>query len=115
MYTNLSSGPDVNVENALQLIITDMHANQQVRTWTTIELYDDYCGLGGMLSRKQMLSNLVTYLGDDIVVMHMEGCASVVGFKDIVGKSLKLVKVDSADDHSVDAVIRQVRREARAM
>ena len=47
--------------------------------------------------------------------LHMEGCASVVGFKDLVGKSLKLVKVDSANDHSVDAVIRQVRREARAM
>ena len=42
---------DAITDNALQTIITDMCTTQHVRTWTTNELYDAYCGLGGMLSR----------------------------------------------------------------
>jgi len=45
----------------------------------------------------------------------MEGRASVVGFRHLVGKSLKLVEVDSVDEDSVDAVVRQVKGEARAV
>jgi len=55
-YTNLSPSSDVISDKTQQLIITDMYANQQVRTWTTIELYDTYCSLGRMLSRKQILN-----------------------------------------------------------
>jgi len=46
-----------------------------------------------------MLPNLTTHLGDDVVVVRVEGCASV-------DKPLKLVKVDTVDEDSVDAVIR---------
>ena len=45
--------------------------------------YDAYCGLGGMFSCQQILSNLTTHLGDDVVVERVEGCASVVGFKQL--------------------------------
>ena len=62
-----------------------------------------------------MLSNLTTHLGDDVVVVHVEGCASVLGFKELLGKSLKLVKVDTVDEDSVGAVMRQVRCDARAV
>ena len=87
-----------------------------LQTWTNLELYEMYLGLGGQLSRQQMLTNLTTHLGDDIVVVHvrMEGFVSVVGFRELVGKSLKLVKDESVDE-SFGSVIRQVRSEARAV
>jgi len=85
-----------------------MCANQYVRTWTTNELYYAYCDLGGTLSRQQILSNLTTHLGNDVVVVRVECCDDVVGFKELLGKSLKLVKVDRADEDSVYAVIRLV-------
>ena len=114
-YADLSSDPIVLDDDALKVVVDDMYANQHVSTWTTIELHDMYCGLGGLLSRQQMFAKLTSYLGSDIVVVRMEGCASVVGFRHLIGKSLKLVKDESVDEQSVDTVVRQVRVEARAV
>jgi len=57
-----------------------------------------------------MLLNLTTPLGDVVVVVRVEGCASVVGFKEFLGKLLKLIKVDTVDGDSVDPVIRSESR-----
>lgn len=114
-FSNLSSGSCQIDDNALELLIRDMFRNQELRTWTTLELYDMYCGFGGLLSRQQMFTKLTTYLGDDIVVIRMEGCASVVGFRNLVGKSLKIVQEEAVDEDSVDAVLRQVTNEAKAV
>ena len=57
-----------------------MFGNKLLQTWTNIEVYEMYLGLGGQLSRLQM-TNPTTHLGDDIVVVRMEGCVSVVGFR----------------------------------
>jgi hypothetical protein len=111
-YTNM---PFNCGDHALELVITDMYAKKDSRTWNTIELHELYSAFGGMLSRQHMLANLVDHLGQDIVVVKMEGCASVVGFRHLVGKSLNLVRVDSVDEESLDAVIRQVRSEAKAI
>ena len=69
-------------------------------------IYEMYIGLGGQLSRQQMLTNLTTHLGDNIVV---------VGFRELVGKTLKLVNDESVDEESFSSVIRKVRSEARAV
>uniref|UniRef100_UPI00358E0907 uncharacterized protein n=1 Tax=Myxine glutinosa TaxID=7769 RepID=UPI00358E0907 len=114
-HTNLLRQCRVNDDDALEMVINHLYDNQKLCTWTSIELYDMYCSFGGELSCKQMFSKLVTTLGDDIVVVHLEGCASVVGFRDLVGKSLKLVKVDSVNEERVDAVVRQVRCEAESV
>ena len=62
-----------------------------------------------------MLTNLTTHLGADIVVVCMEGCVSVVRFRELVGMSLKLVKDESVDEESFGPVIRQIRSEAWAV
>ena len=99
----------------MKLVIDDMLANKLLQTWTNLELYEMHLGLGGELSRQQM-TNLTTHLGDDIVVVRMEGCVSeIVGFRELVGKSLKLVNDESVDEESFGSVIRQVRSEARAV
>ena len=39
---------------------------------------------GGSLTRKQMCTKLIAYLGDDVVVLSIQGCASEVGFREFV-------------------------------
>ena len=102
--------PNLYDGDPMKLVIDDMLANKLLQTWTNLELYEMYLGLGGQLSRQHM-TNLTTHLGDDI----MEGCVSVVGFRELVGKSLKLVHDESVDEESFGSVIRQVRSEARAV
>ena len=56
-----------------------MYAAQHIQTWTSIEIHDVYHDFGGLLSRELMLTKLIFYLGNDVVVVPMEGCACVVG------------------------------------
>ena len=65
---------------------------------TSLELHDKYVAYGGCLTRKQMFTKLVTYLVDDVVVLSIEGCASIVGFREFVSKILKLSKLDTTDE-----------------
>ena len=62
-----------------------------------------------------MFTKLITYLGDDVVVLSIQGCASVVGFREFVGKILKLSTVDSIDEESEDILVRKITTEARGI
>ena len=62
---------------------------------------------GGYLGRKAMLSNLMKCLGNDGAIIRIDGWASVVGFRETVGNTLKMVKAD--DNDGIDDVVRQVR------
>ena len=102
------------VDSCLAAVIDHMNANKSL-TWTVSELHDVYVANSGDLCRKQMLSNLCDYYGDTIVVLRVEGCETIVGFRQCVGKSLKLVKqaeTSSADD-DVTKLVRRVRAEVR--
>ena len=107
--------PNLYDGDPMKLVIDYMLANKLLQTWTNLEVYEMYLGLVGQLSRQQMLTNLTTHLSDDIVVVGMEGCVSVVGFRELVGNSLKLVKDESVDEESFGYVIRQVISEAQAV
>ena len=48
-----------------------------------------YVSYGGNSTRKQMFSNLITtHLGDDVVVLSIDGNASVVGFRVFLGNTI---------------------------
>ena len=51
------------IDEAMQLVVDEMYANRQVRTWTFIELHEKYVNFGGQLTRKQMFTKVVTHLG----------------------------------------------------
>ena len=70
-------------DTALKLLVDYMYKNKKLCTWTSLELHDMYISYGGQLIRKQMFTKLITYLGDDVVVLRIEGCASIVGFRDL--------------------------------
>ena len=46
-----------------------------------------------------MLANLCDYFGEKIVVLHIEGCAYIVGFRDVV-ETVKMIKYEGVDDES---------------
>ena len=101
------------INEAMQLLVDDMYDNRNVRTWTCIELHDKYVSYGGQLTRKQIFTNLVTHLGGNVTVLNIEGCASIVGFREYVGRIVKISKVDTVDEESEDAFVRKIITEAR--
>lgn len=84
------------------------------QTFTTVELFDMYCSCEGKLTKKQMLANLTDHFGDEIVMLHVEGCASILGFRDYIGKSVKLVRDENVNKVHVDSVVRMVKSEVKA-
>ena len=66
-------------------------------------------------SQRKILANLCDYFGEKVVVLHIEGCASIVGFRDVVGKTVKMVKYDGVDYESVETVVRRVKAEVLAL
>ena len=64
-----------------------------------------------------MFTKLVTYLGDDVVVLSIQGCASGVniGFREFVGRILKLSVVDTTDEEGEDVLVRKIATEARGI
>ena len=47
----------------MKLVIDDMLANKLLQTWTNLEVYEMYLGVGGQLSRQQMLTKPHNTLG----------------------------------------------------
>ncbi|MCG7883058.1 MAG: hypothetical protein JAY96_15870 [Candidatus Thiodiazotropha endolucinida] len=100
---------------ALQSLVDEMFATRKHCTWTSLEMHDKYVAYGGCLSRKQMFTKLLTYLGEDVVVLSIQGCASIVGFREFVGKILKLSKLDTTDEEGEDVLVRKITTEARGI
>ena len=98
------------IEEVMQLLVNEMYANRLLRTWISIELHDRYMIYGGNLTRKQMLTNVLTYFGDDVTVLSSEGCVSIVGFREHVSK-----RVDNMDEERKDTLVRHITTEARAI
>ena len=102
-------------DEAMKLLANEMYSNQKLCTWTFIELYDKYVRYGGQLSRKHMFTKLVTCLSGDVVVLNIEGCASIVGFRDHLNKTLNVTKVDTVDEEKEDALVRKITTEAHSI
>ena len=62
-----------------------------------------------------MLTKLVTHLGDDVILLCIEGCASIVEFQEFVGNIMKVAKVDNVDEEKEDALVRKITAEAHGI
>ena len=82
-------------DEAMKILADEMYTNQKLYTRTSIDLYEKYVSYGGQLTRKQTFTKVVIYLGGDVVVLNIKGCASIVGFQQCVGKTFKFTKVDT--------------------
>ena len=54
-------------------------------------------------------------MSKDVMLVRVDGCATIVGFCESIANHLKMVKVDDADERSIDSVVRQIKKEARSV
>ena len=110
-----SQSPASLVDETL-LSVANAMKNEQSRVWTSVELHEMYVDLNSVvdrpaLSRRQFIRNLISHLGSDVVEMKMNGCASLVAFKQYI--PYKLCKVGNEEDGSIDNVVEQIRKEVK--
>lgn len=103
------------VEEALRSVLSTMVENV-TETWTTSELYSMYLAASGTVSRRQFISSVTAYFGDKLLVLHIEGCDSVVGFKANLGQFIKIVKASTNkdDEDELEKLVRKIRSEVMA-
>lgn len=95
---------DEALKNATDATKVDMHV-----TWTANELHQTYGEVRIYLSRKQMLVHLWEHLGDENVVVNVDGYANIIGFKKLVAKYLKLEnQASSTEDDEVGKLVRRI-------
>ena len=114
--TNSTKSKSTLVTDSMRYVINYMNNNHS-DTWTVSELHDMYIEHAGLLSRKQMLATLVEYFGEEIIILHLEGCSSIVGFRAYVGKTLKVVQQskDPDTEGDVDSLVRRIQGEVNSI
>ena len=68
-------------DTALSSVVEEMDCNWRKQTWTVSDLYKLYQECDGQLSSKHMISNLSLYYGEELMILRLEGCANVIGFR----------------------------------
>ena len=81
-------------------------------TWTTSELYSMYLAASDTVSRRQFVPSITTYFGDKLLLLHMEGCESVVGFKASLGQFIKIANKNNSNSE-LDKLVRKICSEVR--
>ena len=69
------------VGEVLRSVVTTM-AENMTETWATSALYAMYIAASGIVSRRQFVSSITTCFGDKLLLLHIKGCESIVGFND---------------------------------
>ena len=100
------------LEEALRSVLS-MMAESATESRT---LYVMYLAASGTVSRRQFVSNVTAHFGDELLVLHIEGCDSVVGFKASLGKVIRIVKISQSmdDDGELETLVRKIRSEVMA-
>ena len=103
------------LEEALRSVLSIM-AENATDSWITSELYVMYVAALGTVSRQQFVSNVTAHFGDELLVLHIDGCDSVVGFKASLGKVFKIVQKSQSmgDDDELEKLVRKIRSEVMA-
>ena len=75
-----------------------------------------YLAASGTVSRRQFVSSITTYFGDKLLLLYIEGCESVVGFKAGLGQFIKIAKKNNSnvDDDELEKLVRKICSEVRA-
>ena len=79
-------------------------------------LYVMYLAASGTVSRRQFVSSVTAHFGDQLLVLHIGGHGSVVGFKASFGKVIILVNISQSmgDDDELEKLVRKIRSEVIA-
>ena len=111
-YADLTTGTVD--ENALKQIIDCMNSDRS-RIWNSVQLHSLYSDFGGKLNRRDMFSKLTDCMDKDVTIVQVQGCATIIGYRESIAKSLKVVQVADMDETKIDSVVRQIKQEARSV
>lgn len=106
--------PNPDEDKALKMTINIMNQDKS-HVWTSVELYDLYIGFDvphATLSRRQFISNLLKYMGSEVIEMKIEGCASLIGFREQL--PYKLIQTEEASD-DVDWLVETIVEECKSI
>ena len=91
-------------DEAIKSLIECM-SSEKNRTWTMVELYDEFRAFGGKLTKDYVAKKIKEHFGDQLLVFSSPGYANVYLFKSNASKFMTLVK-DETDD--IDYVLSKV-------
>ena len=111
-YADLPTG--VTDDHAMKKVL-DLMTKDQSKIWNSVELHSCYTNFGGNLSRRDMFAKLTDCMKKDVIIVRVDGCATMVGFREAVASILKVTKVTDVDESSADSVVRQIKHEARSI
>ena len=95
----------------MKSVVEFINANSNIPTWTVSELRNIYTESSGDLSRKQMLSKLCEYYGEQLVVINVPGCETEAGLVKNIRGSLKMVKKTMMEGDSAEELTRRIKAE----
>ena len=71
--------------------------------------------VGRYCVKRQFVSSITTHFGDKLLLLHIEGCESVVGFKASLGQFIKIAKKNNSNsDDELEKLVRKICSEVRA-
>ena len=78
-------GQQTSPPNPLMHVLDNMNG-YKTRIWCTVELFDLYHSYGGTLSCRIMVEKVCASFNDDVLLMQIDGCDSLLGFRDQLSK-----------------------------
>ena len=102
------------VDEAFKFVISELKKDQ-TRIWNAVEIYHLYLEHEGChLSRKRLISELVSHCGTDLLVLSGNGVANLLVFRSKASSTLRLID-DEEDDvgASVEKVAKQIVEECK--
>ena len=105
----------------LAVVIGVMH-EQPARVWNSAELHQLYMEASGCKdgkstrhARRRLATKLSTHFGNELVVMQIDGCASLLCFRQYVPFHLNADVADGIDDNVLEQLTEQIRQEVKSI
>ena len=107
-------GQQTSPPNPLMHVLDNMNSDK-TRIWSTVELFDLYQSYGGTLSRRIMVEKVCASFNDDVLLMQIDGCASMLGFRDQLSKYMRIIDMESDNTNDTDDIVSKIRTEVRSL
>ena len=86
--------------------------NEENHVWNSIQLYEEYKVLNGnILSNLNLVTNLETTFGDELLLLSTPGYANIVDFKNAVSNTLRMYEDETDDKVLFNQIAKKVHQE----
>ena len=106
-----------NIFHKVPVTLTPIMVSEEKALSSIISMMaENITSASGTLSRKQVVSNVMAHFSVKLLMFHIEGCDSVVGFNANLGKFIKIVKINKrkGDNDEIEKPVRNIQSEVMA-